>query len=110
MDGANASKDFVVDENVVEINNEVCLVDNQICLQTTIEGSKEKGPTLLNLDALNVVDEDLDTKNLDLNNANSIGLSMGMVHGQSLIVQNFVLVLLAVPPYIKRPNKQASFR
>jgi hypothetical protein len=47
---------------------------------------KKKGPTPLNLDVLDVVDENLDTKNLDLNNANIIGLSMGMVHEQSLIV------------------------
>ncbi len=37
-------------------------------------------------------------ENLDLNNANTIELSMGMAHEQFLIVQNFVHVSLVVPP------------
>jgi uncharacterized protein YlzI (FlbEa/FlbD family) len=46
MDGINVGKKFVVNEkNVDEIINEVCPVDNEICPQTTIEGSKEKGQT-----------------------------------------------------------------
>jgi hypothetical protein len=99
VNGVNASKDFVVDEkDVIEINNEVCPIDNEICCQTTIEDSKQKGSTSLNPYALDVVDEDLDMENLDLNNADTIELSMGMVHEQFLIVQNFVHVSLSVPP------------
>ncbi len=76
MDGVNVGKDFVVDEEDVEIVNEVYPTDNEICPQTTIEGLKEKGPTPLNPNALDLANEDLDTKNLDPNNVDTIGLSM----------------------------------
>jgi hypothetical protein len=59
---------------------------------------KQKGSTLLNSYALDVVDENLDMENLDPNNVDTIELSMGMAHEQSLKVQMFVLVSLAVPP------------
>jgi len=72
MDGVNVGKDFVVDEEDVEIIKKVCPTNNENFPQTTIEGLKKKGPTPLNPNILDLANEDLDTKNLDPNNIDTI--------------------------------------